>query len=145
MFQGLDKIPARTYCPVKKVKGPSANALGPLCIGALFPNLCPIGQTRLAATYSPASHCSTIGATGLNFSVRNGKRCSPVPWPPLALRGLSRQCLDNYREGGAATAFFVVCSYLFCSSLFLWRKAFGSLVPLGCAHCCACTCGLSTS
>ena len=27
-----------------------------------------------AATYSPALHCSTIGAGGLNFSVRNGKR-----------------------------------------------------------------------
>ena len=27
-----------------------------------------------AATYSPALHCSTIGASGLNFSVRNGKR-----------------------------------------------------------------------
>ena len=27
-----------------------------------------------AAAYSPALHCSTIGASGLNFSVRNGKR-----------------------------------------------------------------------
>ena len=31
-----------------------------------------------AATYSPALHCSTIGASGLNFSVRNGKRWSPT-------------------------------------------------------------------
>ena len=29
---------------------------------------------KKAATYSPALHCSTIGASGLNFSVRNGKR-----------------------------------------------------------------------
>ena len=29
---------------------------------------------KKAATYSPALHCSTIGADGLNFSVRNGKR-----------------------------------------------------------------------
>ena len=29
---------------------------------------------KKAATYSPALHCSTIGAGGLNFSVRNGKR-----------------------------------------------------------------------
>ena len=29
---------------------------------------------KKAATYSPALHCSTIGAVGLNFSVRNGKR-----------------------------------------------------------------------
>ena len=33
-----------------------------------------------AATYSPALHCSTIGAGGLNFSVRNGKR-----WDPAAI------------------------------------------------------------
>ena len=29
---------------------------------------------KKAASYSPALHCSTIGASGLNFSVRNGKR-----------------------------------------------------------------------
>ena len=29
---------------------------------------------KVAASYSPALHCSTIGAGGLNFSVRNGKR-----------------------------------------------------------------------
>jgi hypothetical protein len=29
---------------------------------------------RLAATYSPTFDCSTIGVTGLNFSVRYGKR-----------------------------------------------------------------------
>ena len=33
---------------------------------------------KKAATYSPALHCSTIGASGLNFSVRNGKRWDPV-------------------------------------------------------------------
>ena len=31
-------------------------------------------KVKKAATYSPALHCSTIGASGLNFSVRNGKR-----------------------------------------------------------------------
>ena len=31
-------------------------------------------SSKEAATYSPALHCSTIGASGLNFSVRNGKR-----------------------------------------------------------------------
>jgi len=34
----------------------------------------------VAASYSPALHCSTIGAGGLNFSVRNGKR-----WDPAAI------------------------------------------------------------
>ena len=33
-----------------------------------------LSPTKKAATYSPALHCSTIGASGLNFSVRNGKR-----------------------------------------------------------------------
>ena len=38
------------------------------------------GRTLLkeAATYSPALRCSTIGAGGLNFSVRDGKRWNPA-------------------------------------------------------------------
>ena len=35
-------------------------------------------MTKVAATYSPAFNRSTIGATGLNFSVRDGKRWTPV-------------------------------------------------------------------
>ena len=35
---------------------------------------------KVAASYSPTLHCSTIGADGLNFSVRNGKR-----WDPAAI------------------------------------------------------------
>ena len=35
--------------------------------------MAPLKKKR-AVTYSPALHCSTIGASGLNFSVRNGKR-----------------------------------------------------------------------
>ena len=33
---------------------------------------------KLAATYSPTWYSSTIGANGLNFSVRDGKRWIPV-------------------------------------------------------------------
>ena len=33
---------------------------------------------KKAASYSPTLHCSTIGASGLNFSVRNGKRWNPA-------------------------------------------------------------------
>ena len=44
-------------------------------------HFCPRGSGwKEAATYSPALHCSTIGASGLNFSVRNGKR-----WDPTAI------------------------------------------------------------
>ena len=31
-----------------------------------------------AASYSPTFHCSTIGVSGLNFSVRNVKRWNPA-------------------------------------------------------------------
>ena len=37
-------------------------------------------RSKEAATYSPTLYCSTIGAGGLNFSVRNGKR-----WDPAAI------------------------------------------------------------
>ena len=40
---------------------------------------------KLAATYSPTWFSSTIGANGLNFSVRNGKRWSPVAITTLIL------------------------------------------------------------
>ncbi len=41
---------------------------------------CPARRTptKTAATYSPTLRCSTIGACGLNFSVRDGKRWSPA-------------------------------------------------------------------
>lgn len=42
--------------------------------GNLLPWKCPGRKSKKAATYSPALHCSTIGAGGLNCSVRNGKR-----------------------------------------------------------------------
>ena len=35
-------------------------------------------NNKLATTYSPTFYCSTIGATGLNFSVRDGKRWTPM-------------------------------------------------------------------
>ena len=41
----------------------------PNCIGTL--------SKKAAMTYSPTNLCSTIGAVGLNFSVRNGKRWIP--------------------------------------------------------------------
>ena len=44
---------------------------------------------KKAASYSPASHRSTIGAGGLNFSVRNGKR-----WDPAAI---TTKCIFSIR------------------------------------------------
>ena len=43
-------------------------------------NILSRASLKMAASYSPALHCSTIGAGGLNFSVRNGKR-----WDPAAI------------------------------------------------------------
>ncbi len=39
----------------------------------------------LAISYSPTCYRSTIGASGLNFSVRNGKRWSPALSSPFCL------------------------------------------------------------
>ena len=44
---------------------------------------------KVAMTYSPTNICSTIGAVGLNFSVRNGKR-----WIPDAINRLNK-CKKN--------------------------------------------------
>ena len=46
-------------------------------------------------TYSPTNVCSTIGAVGLNFSVRNGKR-----WIPDAINRLNicRKTMTMYRK-----------------------------------------------
>ena len=40
---------------------------------------------KVAMTYSPTNVCSTIGAVGLNFSVRDGKR-----WIPDAINRLNK-------------------------------------------------------
>ena len=50
-----------------------------------------------ATTYSPALRCSTIGAGGLNFSVRDGKR-----WNPAAIadiRHRNKTLGTNFRYG----------------------------------------------
>ena len=44
--------------------------------------LCELALNNVAATYSPGSNPSTIGAAGLNFSVRDGKRWDPCARPP---------------------------------------------------------------
>ena len=88
--------------------------------------------------------CSTIGAKGLNFSVRYGKR-----WIPLAITALSLNT-SRIREA----SLWRVCRprsqtrtsdeervAVIASKL---KEAIGRLVPLGYAHRCASTCGLST-
>ena len=86
-----------------------------------------------AASYFPTVSRSIIAAAGLNFSVRNGKRCAPAQWPPLGLSCLSPA--STGREGEQARD----------SVNRTPAEAPGPLVPLGstCRH--AHTCGLSTS
>ena len=50
-------------------------------VGVRVKKKSPLGCKGLwywATTYSPTGSGSTIGAVGLNFSVRNGKRCAPT-------------------------------------------------------------------
>ena len=62
-----------------------------------------------AATYFPTLSRSIIGAAGLNFSVRDGKRCAPALVPPLVclaacprVLGLPRGCGDGCGKKGGA-------------------------------------------
>ena len=85
-----------------------------------------------AADYFPTVSRSIIAAAGLNFSVRDGKRCAPAPVPPLVPRGPTDAGRRERPTGDGAPAG-------------ARPRAFGPLVPLGstCRH--AHTCGLSTS
>ena len=51
------------------------------------------GLWRLAATYSPTWYSSTIGANGLNFSVRDGKRWIPVAITTIIYRLMLSHCV----------------------------------------------------
>ena len=62
-------IPSSFHPPLHAKRAPTTSVIGALSI-----------KKKEAATYSPALHCSTIGASRLNFSVRNGKR-----WDPAAI------------------------------------------------------------
>ena len=64
---------------------------------ALSPLLMKGLKRKTAASYSPALHCSTIGAGGLNFSVRNGKR-----WDPAAITTLNKSLARTKRKGTAS-------------------------------------------
>ena len=54
-----------------------------------------------AADYFPTLSRSIIAAAGLNFSVRDGKRCAPAPVPPLVRPSIGRQ--GGMRGAGAST------------------------------------------
>ena len=86
-----------------------------------------------AASYCPTVSRSIIAAAGLNFSVRNGKRCAPAQWPPLV--SLRPQPDGERRHRNTDSR---------CASAH-GTEALGPLVPLGSTRRRAPTCGLSTS
>ena len=54
-----------------------------------------------ATTYSPTCQGSTIGAAGLNFSVRNGKRWNPGTIATLVSRHTCTRQRENKKRAGA--------------------------------------------
>ena len=68
-------------------------------------------------TYSPTNLCSTIGAVGLNFSVRDGKR-----WIPDAINRLNKgidalhivQCKSIFFTSSVMETLFSFLSDSFC-------------------------------
>jgi hypothetical protein len=71
-----------------------------------------VAYEKVAATYFPAFDCSIIGAEGLNFSVRDGKRWTPSLKPP--------SCLDGARDGRKCCAkieFAFVAQGKYCHEL----------------------------
>ena len=85
-------------------------------------------QVKMAASYSPALHCSTIGAGGLNFSVRNGKRWDPAAittWYRLLTISTSKLSMSIHNNTWKY-------EFYFCPELNTWAaKAIGQLVRLG--------------
>jgi hypothetical protein len=56
---------------------------------------------KVAATYFPAFYCSIIGAKGLNFSVRDGKRWTPSLKPPSMSYGAwdgRKRCIGQLKN-----------------------------------------------
>ena len=85
---------------------------------------------KVAMTYSPTNLCSTIGAVGLNFSVRDGKR-----WIPDAINRLNEgidalhivQCKSISFTSSVMETLFSFLSDSFCcllkQILKVWPKA----------------------
>ena len=57
---------------------------------------CCFRGAKVAATYSPALRGSTIGACGLNFSVRDGKRWGPAAMAALMGDTLHTQAANSF-------------------------------------------------
>ena len=88
-----------------------------------------------AATYSPGSDPSTIGAAGLNFSVRDGKRWGPCAGPPNVFS--IKYKVSSIWYPGTKSCVLNLISYVYfevfrreCNGLSC-VQVFGQLVPLG--------------
>ena len=108
------------------------------------PGLFGLGLFRCgwAADYFPTVSRSIIAAAGLNFSVRDGKRCAPALVPPLGLpaTGAPGGSATGIPRGGTSKRSHTTPQRILGAA----RQAFGPLVPLGSTSRNAHTCGLST-
>src|SRR5699024_6614710 len=102
---------------------------------------------RLRPTLPHRLRCSTIGAEGLSFRVRNGTGRFPFAVTAVTLwRYLGRphpQCLFG---GGVGVRISGTAQWTRAkiNIVFVWCQVVGVLVPVSCMHCCTSTSGLST-
>ncbi len=108
----LSRAPRRTGTPPRRAGSGAAGLIRRVGSGRevadqtglyTFPNTkkpsgFPKGFSMMkAAAYSPGSNPSTIGAAGLNFSVRDGKRWDPCARPPMFLMPVVRCPVTDVR------------------------------------------------
>ena len=74
-------------------------------------NCLKLSWKKVAMTYSPTNVCSTIGAVGLNFSVRDGKR-----WIPDAINRLNKWPFIVQISYISQKLFFTLCGLLFLTA-----------------------------
>ena len=79
---------------------------------------CNRGSRSVATTYSPTWWCSTIGAAGLNFSVRDGMRWCPGALTATVYLERDAECEPGFRPTRPLPVSFIT------------RKGFGQLVQV---------------
>ena len=115
-------------------------------INAKNPAVFVLGFNNVAATYSPGCNPSTIGAAGLNFSVRDGKRWDPCARPPKSLWHTPLNMVSSVGSHSSVTRHLssnlTTCLCRNCNNT---RVSFWAISTTRLWHCCLYTYSLSTS